>query len=86
MEFISGSIVGVIIAIYLAIDAPKHQKSAVLWAILGFFFGPITLGIYFIKTGRKVAGWIILIIAILVYVAIFVLALLAAIFIGAGMQ
>jgi len=65
-----GIIVGIIIAIYLFVDAPKHKKSRWLWAILGFIFGPITLGIYLIQTGRKVLGWIITIVAILLYILI----------------
>lgn len=65
MEFSFGFILSIAIAIFLAIDAPKHGKNPWLWGILGFVFGPIVLGIYFIKTGRKVAGWIILIIAII---------------------
>ncbi|EKN66510.1 hypothetical protein BABA_15412 [Neobacillus bataviensis LMG 21833] len=67
-----GLIVGIIIAIFLYLDAPKHNKSRWLWAILGFFFGPIALGIYFIRTGRKVLGWIITIVAILLYIIIIV--------------
>ncbi|ULT56841.1 hypothetical protein L1999_28190 [Neobacillus drentensis] len=78
MESLIGFIISLAFAIFLFIDAPKHNKSRWLWAILGFIFGPIALGIYFIKTGRKVAGWIITILAILVYVVIIVLITLAA--------
>ena len=67
-----GLIIGVIIAIFLYVDAPKHNKSRWLWAILGFIFGPVALGIYFIRTGRKVLGWIITIVAILLYIIIIV--------------
>ena len=78
MENAIGVIICLAFAIFLFIDAPKHNKSRWLWAILGFFFGPIALGIYFIKTGRKVAGWIITILAILFYIVIIILLVLAA--------
>jgi len=78
LESLIGFLLSLAFAIFLFIDAPKHNKSRWLWAILGFIFGPIALGIYFIKTGRKVAGWIITILAILVYVVIIVLIALAA--------
>ncbi|MGM7721443.1 hypothetical protein [uncultured Metabacillus sp.] len=77
MEFSFGFIVSIAIAIYLAIDAPKHNKNPWLWGILGFIFGPIVLGIYFIRTGRKVAGWIIFVISVL-------LILLFILFFGIG--
>jgi len=75
-----GLLVGIIIGIYLYLDAPKHNKSRWLWAILGLFFGPIALGIYLIQTGRKVLGWIITIVAILLYLLFIFLVVLAAIF------
>ncbi|WP_226670852.1 hypothetical protein [Metabacillus litoralis] len=65
MEFSFGFILSLAIAIFLAIDAPKHGKNPWLWGILGFVFGTLALGIYFINTGRKVAGWIIVIITII---------------------
>ncbi|MEH7096862.1 hypothetical protein [Neobacillus vireti] len=77
MESAIGFIISLAFAIFLFIDAPKHNKSRWLWAILGFIFGPIALGIYFIKTGRKVAGWIITILAILVYIVIIIVGVLA---------
>lgn len=73
VEFSFGFIISIVIAIYLAIDAPKHNRSPWIWGILGFLFGPIVLGIYLILTGRKVAGWIILIISILLVLAIIAL-------------
>ncbi|WP_173108308.1 hypothetical protein [Bacillus sp. KH172YL63] len=51
----------ILIAVYLFIDAPKHHKNKWTWAILGILFSFITLGIYWIKTGKKVLGWVILI-------------------------
>ncbi|WP_080845880.1 hypothetical protein [Cytobacillus gottheilii] len=60
------------IAIFLAIDAPKHGKSSVLWAILGFFFGILALGIYFIQTGKKVVGWILILIFALIVILFFI--------------
>ncbi|MED4224899.1 hypothetical protein [Neobacillus cucumis] len=77
MESAIGLIISLAFAIFLYIDAPKHHKSRWLWAILGFIFGPIALGIYFIKTGRKVAGWIITILAILFYVVIIIVIVFA---------
>ncbi|MCM3162738.1 hypothetical protein KDJ21_007080 [Metabacillus litoralis] len=73
MEFSFGFILSIVIAIYLAIDAPKHNRNPWLWGILGFIFGPIVLGIYLIQTGRKVAGWIILIISILLIILVILL-------------
>lgn len=73
-----GLIIAVIFAAYLAIDAPKHNKSPALWGLLGFFLGPLALGIYFIQTGRQTAGWIITILVVLFYVAIILLLIFAA--------
>jgi len=73
-----GLIVSLVIAIFLFIDAPKHGKSRWLWAILGLIFGPITLGIYLIRTGRRVLGWIITIVAILMVLIIIVMLVAAA--------
>ncbi|GHH98731.1 hypothetical protein [Neobacillus kokaensis] len=84
MEYTS-LIISIIIAIYLAIDAPKHNKRAWLWAILGFIFGPLALGIYLIKTGRKILGWIITIVVGIGYIIFLFLIVLGALFIG-GMQ
>ncbi|KKI89256.1 membrane protein [Bacillus sp. SA1-12] len=73
VEFSFGFIVSIAIAIYLAIDAPKHNKNPWLWGILGFIFGPIVLGIYLIRTGRKVAGWIIFVISVLLIILFIIL-------------
>lgn len=73
-----GLLISVVIAVYLVIDAPKHNKSPVLWGILGFLLGPLALGIYFIQTGRQTAGWIITILTILFYVVIVLLIVFAA--------
>lgn len=85
LEFSFGFIISIIIAIYLAIDAPKHNKNPWLWGILGFLFGPIVLGIYLIVTGRKVAGWIILVISILLIVLVILLFAVGMYFIFNGM-
>ncbi|WP_226529245.1 hypothetical protein [Metabacillus niabensis] len=85
MEFSFGFIISIIIAIYLAIDAPKHNKNPWLWGILGFLFGPIVLGIYLIVTGRKVAGWIILVISILLIILVILLFAVGMYFIFNGM-
>ncbi|WP_270182255.1 hypothetical protein [Alkalihalobacillus sp. CinArs1] len=58
-------LVPIIVAVYLAIDAPKHGKNPWLWGILGFLFTLLPLGIYLIKTDRKVAGWIFVVLSIL---------------------
>jgi hypothetical protein len=79
----SGFIINILITIFLAMDAKKHSKSPVLWGILGFLFGPIALGIYLIKTNRKVLGWIITIVAGIGYLAFIALVVLAALFITA---
>nr|WP_263324585.1 hypothetical protein [Neobacillus sp. Marseille-Q6967] len=73
-----GWIINIILTIYLVIDSRKHGKNPILWGILGFIFGFIALGIYFIKTDRKVIGWIVTILSILGYLAIIVLFGLAA--------
>jgi disulfide bond formation protein DsbB len=81
MEY-SSFLLGIIIAIYLAIDAPKHHKRPWLWAILGFIFGPIALGIYLIQTDRKVLGWIITILSILIYIIFFIIVILGVLFVS----
>jgi hypothetical protein len=83
MEFSLGLIISLAIAIYLAIDAPKHNRSPWLWGILGFIFGPIVLGIYLIVTGRKVVGWIILVISIIL-ILLFILLFAAGMFLIFG--
>jgi hypothetical protein len=75
MEFI-GFLISIIITIYLAVNAPKYNKNPWLWAILGFLFGLITLGIFLIKTRRKGLGWTIVIISSIFYV-FYLLAILA---------
>ncbi|MET3726832.1 ABC-type Na+ efflux pump permease subunit [Fictibacillus halophilus] len=71
MEFL-GFLISIIITIYLAINAPKYNKNPWLWAILGFFFGLITLGIFLIKTGRKGLGWLLVIISSIFYVFVLI--------------
>lgn len=51
----------ILIAVYLFADAKKHGKNPWLWGILGLLFSFITLGIYWIITGKKLLGWLILI-------------------------
>ncbi|EOR22470.1 hypothetical protein A499_17705 [Niallia nealsonii AAU1] len=65
MEFSLYSVINILITIYLVIDSKKHGKNPVLWGILGFIFGIITLSIYWIRTDKKLLGWIILILAII---------------------
>jgi hypothetical protein len=82
MEY-SGLIINIIITVFLAMDASKHNKRPVLWGILGFLLGPIALGIYLIQTNRKVLGWIITIVAGIGYLAFIALVVLAALFVTA---
>jgi hypothetical protein len=84
LEGFFGLALNIIITIYLVIDSKKHGKSPVLWGILGFVFGAIALGIYLIKTGRKVAGWIITILSILGYLLLILLFGLAILFAVVG--
>ncbi|MHC0037604.1 hypothetical protein [Pseudoneobacillus sp. C159] len=72
-------LINIAIAVYLAIDAPKQGKSPVLWAIFGLVFGAITLGIYFIRTQRKLIGWIVLILSIIGYIVLFIISFIAAV-------
>ncbi|MGG1679235.1 hypothetical protein ACIFOT_26435 [Neobacillus sp. NRS-1170] len=78
-------LIAIAFAVYLFIDAPKHNKSRWLWAILGFIFGPIALGIYLIQTGRKVLGWIITIVVGLGYILMIILVVLGAVLFAKGM-
>ncbi|MGG1685412.1 hypothetical protein [Pseudalkalibacillus sp. NRS-1564] len=68
IEFI-GLIVPIAVAIFLIMDAPKHDKNPWLWGVLGFLFTFLTLGIYLLKTGRKVAGWIFIALSLLSIIA-----------------
>jgi hypothetical protein len=74
MEYIS-FFLSIGIAIYLFVVAPKFGKNRWLWAIMGFIFGLIALGIFFIKTNRKVLGWILVIFSIIFYVFVFFVAI-----------
>ncbi|MCA0172506.1 hypothetical protein [Bacillus sp. RAR_GA_16] len=79
MELSFGLILNIVIAIYLFVDAKKRDKSSFFWAILGLIFGPIVLGIYFIQTGRKGIGWLIIILALIWFILAIVLGILAGI-------
>ncbi|WP_377889897.1 hypothetical protein [Alkalihalobacillus sp. R86527] len=79
MELSFGLLINIIIAIYLYVDAKKRDKSAFVWAILGLIIGPLVLGIYLIQTGRKLAGWIIVIFAIFWVILVIILGVLGAI-------
>lgn len=85
MEGLFGLVLNIILTIYLVIDSRKHGKSPVLWGILGFIFGLIALGIYLIKTDRKVIGWIITILSIIGYLVLLLIIILgAALILGGG--
>ncbi|MEH7252539.1 hypothetical protein V7111_10485 [Neobacillus niacini] len=77
MELTFGLVLNIILTIYLVIDSKKYGKSPVLWGILGFIFGAVALGIYLIKTDRKVIGWIVTILSIIGYLAFILLVGLA---------
>lgn len=83
MESFFGLVLNIAVTVYLVIDSRKHGKSPVLWGILGFFFGAIALGIYLIRTDRKLIGWIITIISIIGYIILFIfIALAVALLVG----
>ena len=79
MELSFGLILNIVIAIYLFVDAKKRDKSSFFWAIIGLIFGPIVLGIYFIQTGRKGIGWLIIILSLIWFIIAIVLGILAGI-------
>ena len=70
VEYILGLVISIAITVYMVMDAPKHGKSPVLWGIIGFIFGLLGLGIYLIATNRKVLGWIIVALFILIVIGI----------------
>ncbi|KUP04677.1 membrane protein [Bacillus coahuilensis p1.1.43] len=80
MEFSLSLIINVIITIYLFVDARKREKNSWVWGILGFLFGPIVLGIYYIQTGRKGLGWIIVILSILWFIFAVIFGIIGAVF------
>lgn len=84
MEGFFGLALNIILTIYLVIDSRKHGKNPILWGILGFVFGAIALGIYLIKTDRKLVGWIITILSIIGYLLIILLVGLAIFFTTVG--
>jgi hypothetical protein len=77
-----GLILNIALTIYLVIDSRKHGKSPILWGILGFIFGFLALGIYLIRTNRKVIGWIITVLSAIGYVALIMIFGLAILFLG----
>lgn len=70
METFISFAINILITVYLVIDSKKYGKSPVLWGILGFFFGTIALGIYLIRTDRKLIGWIVLIVSTIFYILV----------------
>jgi F420-0:gamma-glutamyl ligase-like protein len=84
LESFFGLALNIVITVFLVIDSRKHGKSPILWGILGFFFGAIALGIYLIRTDRKVLGWIITILSIIGYIILFIFIALAAAIIFGG--
>jgi disulfide bond formation protein DsbB len=84
LEGFFGLALNIILTIYLVIDSRKHGKNPILWGILGFVFGAIALGIYLIKTNRKVLGWIITILSIIGYLLVILLVGLAIFFTAVG--
>jgi len=85
VEYFLGLAISIAITVYMVIDAPKHGKSPVLWGILGFVLGLLGLGIYLIVTDRKVLGWIIIgLFILLVVVVILLFALIFSVFLNSG--
>jgi hypothetical protein len=84
LEGFFGLALNIILTIYLVIDSRKHGKNPILWGILGFVFGAIALGIYLIKTDRKLVGWIITILSIIGYLLVILLVGLAIFFTTVG--
>ena len=85
MEYFLGLAISIAITVYMVIDAPKHGKSPILWGILGFVLGLLGLGIYLIVTDRKVLGWIIIgLFILLVVVVILLFALIFSVFLNSG--
>jgi len=84
LEVFFGLALNIILTIYLVIDSKKHGKNPVLWGILGFVFGAIALGIYLIRTDRKVIGWIVTILSIIGYLALILVVGLAIFFTVVG--
>ncbi len=79
MEFSLFWAINILITIYLVVDSKKTGKNPVLWGIMGFLFGIITLSIYLIRTGRKILGWILLVLAI-IFMLLFFLFIFAILF------
>ena len=79
-------IVELVIAYYLFVQAPLYNKDRWLWAILGFFFGIITLSIFLIQTNRKMLGWLLLIVSVIIGILgiLFLYVLIWAIFFSKG--
>lgn len=85
MEYGIGLLLSIVITVYMVVDAPKHGKSPVLWGILGFVFGLLGLGIYLIVTNRKVIGWIIVVLFILLVIGvILIFAFFLSMFVNMG--
>lgn len=79
MEFSLFWVINILITVYLVIDSKKQGKNPVLWGIMGFLFGIITLSIYLIRTDRKILGWILLVLAI-IFILLFILFIIAILF------
>jgi hypothetical protein len=78
VEFSFSLIINIFVAIYLFMDAKKRDKNPWVWGILGLIFGIIVLGIYLIVTGRKLWGWIIVILSILWFIIALIFGLIGA--------
>jgi len=74
-----GLVINILTTVYLAVDARKHNKSPILWAILGFIFGLLALAVYLIRTERKLIGWLLLVVVSIAYILI-ILFFIAALF------
>ncbi len=61
-------LLGIAIALYLFVQTPKFSKNRWIWAILGFFFDLLTLGIFFIKTKQNMLGLIFISVWIIIFI------------------
>lgn len=74
-----GLFINVVVAIALGFYAKKYDKSPILWGLLGLVFGLMAIGFFLIKIGKKLVGWIIVIITLILNI-IYILAILAIVF------
>lgn len=72
MEMLT-TVTNLVIAVALGYSANKVGKNALLWGVFGFLFGFVAIGIFLIRTGYKVWGWIITIVFLAFYILVIIL-------------